>query len=694
MIISCVECLKSYDDKYEICPHCGCERTTKKDVSFFLPEGTVLYGRYVIKSVLGHGGFGITYKAYDMKFDDIVAVKEYFPRVAFRIPGEEQVRLFSGEKKTQFEIGYKRFISEAKLGVKFSKHPNIVTTSDYFEENNTVYIVMEYLGEKTLRSYLEECGGKIGIEESIQIIMGVISAVGELHSNQIIHRDIAPDNIFICSDGKIKLIDFGAACEMNSFDGGNMEKIVKPGFAPPEQYNKTGRQGEWTDIYAIGATLYTMITGEKPMESCDRVAGDIMKKPAEIYSNVYEQLDKTIMKAMSVEPKLRFKTVWELQSALENKKKIDYPEHELNEYYRKRKIRIVSGAVGFVFAFVAVFLLVNYFGSGANLESIEIEKGKISVWIPYDNNNNRYDDFDKIDEYGITADIRYIDSNDYRKTLITAIEKSEIPDVFDASYLSEEEREKYCYDLSLVYNSMNSSSYITPGKMGDKSSEKNYIPTGYNIPVLYCNVSLAEKYGLDISEEICSLEEMNCTEETVSVAIKDDMIDCCLNDFGYEISYNNGKFDFDKELCDIFNNFEITENGKDLFINGECIFYYSDSSEIKYIESGIKGNFNYKIYTTYDISSSPSGHYTEMWAVNLSADENARNRGMMWIYNLLGGTAQNSIYVEGGNGIPLLKNAEELYSEVYWQLEISGNDWKNIKIQGNKYQYDELSEEF
>ena len=224
---------------------------------------------YQIKSVLGRGGFGITYLADDLNLQKQVAIKEFFPtEFAFR-EGGETVLPASDEAKATYEWGLERFISEARTLSKF-EHPNIVKVHAVFEENGTGYMVMSYEQGDSLQSMLE--GGQV-LSESVLLdaLHPLLDGLQLVHEHKFIHRDIKPDNVFIRTDGTPVLLDFGSARQSLAGESADMTVLVTPGYAPVEQYfSNSDNQGPWTDIYGLGATLYRAVTGELLTNAVER----------------------------------------------------------------------------------------------------------------------------------------------------------------------------------------------------------------------------------------------------------------------------------------------------------------------------------------------------------------------------------------------------------------------------------------
>ena len=277
---------------------------------YCLRKGTRLIGRYTIEGVLGQGGFGITYLGMDELHKKKVAIKEFFPQgiVTRNIEYEDTVTVTLVGEKENYDKGKERFLKEAQTMAMFSKDKGIVKALDFFEINNTAYIVMEYLEGVTLKQYLRE-NKRIDAEDLVELLVPLIEALDEIHSQGLIHRDISPDNIMVLPDGRIKLMDFGAARDYTEFGEKSLSIVLKPGYAPPEQYQTHGVQGPWTDIYALCATMYKCITGENPPDAIDRLVDDHLKKISALGISVSPQIEKAIIKGMSVAAKDRYQNI-------------------------------------------------------------------------------------------------------------------------------------------------------------------------------------------------------------------------------------------------------------------------------------------------------------------------------------------------------------------------------------------------
>ncbi len=282
-----------------------------------LKPGVILKERYKIEEVIGAGGFGITYRAWDPLLQAYVAIKEYYPSgIATRSVDSSKVCVPVGNEQKEYHRGLVRFLKEAQDVARFQAEPNIVSIYDYLEENDTAYMVMEYLHGCTLKRYVLDHRGRLDTDHIIHICLSVLDALAVVHASDMIHRDISPENIFICEDLTVKLIDFGAAKQVYLDGEQTMSVVLKPGYAPPEQYVKKDKQGPWTDIYALGATLYFAATGEKPEESFGRALEDTIKPVCIVNPEIPMYLSKVIMQAMSVKIEDRYTTVEAMREAL------------------------------------------------------------------------------------------------------------------------------------------------------------------------------------------------------------------------------------------------------------------------------------------------------------------------------------------------------------------------------------------
>ncbi len=293
-----------------VCSVCGYDSGSSADDPTLLAPRTVLLGKYVIGTVIGKGGFGVTYLAFDTASEKKVAIKEYFPYVAARrAVGSAAVTAASEDGRKAFELGAEKFYEEAKLISGFNGNPNIVEVYEYFYENDTVYLAMEYLYGQTLKEYIRDVG-ILTAPQALYIAKSVGNALAAAHKSAVLHRDITPDNIILCSDGNVKLIDFGAARQVIAEYSQNFSVILKPGFAPPEQYKKKGNQGPWTDIYALGATLYFALTGDIPEDPMARFDDDDTFRDNQF--GIDPELWSVILKATSLKNEDRYKSAEEM----------------------------------------------------------------------------------------------------------------------------------------------------------------------------------------------------------------------------------------------------------------------------------------------------------------------------------------------------------------------------------------------
>lgn len=297
------------------CPYCGYDRTVPQAPSMALPLGTILNGQYLVGRVLGQGGFGITYLGFDLSLKCRIAIKEFFPSGLVIRHGLAVIPAVP-ENEPTFQKGVDSFYQEASILARFRTVPNIVSVFSFFRDNRTAYFIMEYLDGQSLKEFVLARGGRIPTQEAVPLLLPIINALEAVHFQGLLHRDVSPDNIFLMKNGVEKLLDFGAARFTFSEKTQSAMNIIKPGYAPPEQYSQSGNQGTWTDVYALGGTLYRIVTGKLPTEAPERAAGAVLPDPCTLQGDIPPYISAAILKAMRMEQRERYQTVMEFRSAL------------------------------------------------------------------------------------------------------------------------------------------------------------------------------------------------------------------------------------------------------------------------------------------------------------------------------------------------------------------------------------------
>lgn len=311
--VYCLHCMQAFSDTESVCPHCGAT-AAPESLLHHLKPGSVLREKYMIGKVIGEGGFGITYIGRDLMLDMRIAVKEYFLKGFSNRNNNfsNEITVSQVGKKNDYTTDMNRFLSEARTLAKFSTEPGVVCVRDFFQENGTAYIVMEYLDGITLRDYLAQYG-PMQITTLLPLMDPILRALSGIHRQDLIHRDISPDNIMLLKNGQLKLLDFGAAREVDNEK--SISVVLKPGYAPEEQYRTKGRQGSWTDVYAMSATIYKCITGVTPDESLQRVFEDELKPPSQLGADISPEIETAIMQGMSIKISERVQTMDDLRYA-------------------------------------------------------------------------------------------------------------------------------------------------------------------------------------------------------------------------------------------------------------------------------------------------------------------------------------------------------------------------------------------
>lgn len=525
----CMNCF-SVKGAYEVCPYCGYVEGTPPKQPHYLTPGTILGNRFIVGTAIDVGGFGITYKCFDMTLGVIVAVKEFYPAgLVNRAPGESRVGLLSGDKKGQFQEQLQRFLLEAQSVAQFGKAKDIVNVFDFFEENGTAYIVMEYIDGVLLKDYLDK-QGVIAPDAAMSIIMPIIEAVKKIHSKGIIHRDISPDNIFIADENTIKIFDFGAARLNNSKEGMAAEPVIKVGYSPLEQYRDKSRQGFYTDVYAAGAILYQMLTGVKPIESTEREFKDELKSPRELGVKISANTDRAIMEALAVRPELRFQGIQEFQEALQNKRIAENPKEKLKKKRRTRNWAIALTATAAMAVAVGIGLYSTVLKPQASIFEAEIKKDtKIVVWVENEDQKEQIEELVKNGfKKGTTSDpdenIQKMQSEDekveveieVKSDMEKALQKAnKLPNMFLTDHVTDISSYKLVSLKENVYDSLDKNAYLFLPENEEMFGEMTEIPTGLDTLLLY---SCRFEYDKDNTlEDSCFLKEKE-TENTIRLS--------------------------------------------------------------------------------------------------------------------------------------------------------------------------------
>ena len=322
----CPGCLEEKGNSV-VCPRCQQDEQKTSDYPLSLPPGTILNQHYWLGLPLGQGGFGITYRAWDMALACKVAIKEYLPTSTAERREDGHVQSTCAEI---FQHGLGRFQEEAQALAQFPEEPGIIPVRTWFTERGTGYFVMPYLPGTTLKQWVKQRGTALSLNEALNLLQPIFTALARVHGTRVhdatmIHRDISPDNIYLVDMAdrqEAKLIDFGAARYVVGTETQTLTTILKPGFAPPEQYRSRGRQGPWTDVYALAATLYWAITGQIPAEAMDRETAvrqgskDPLQSPTRLGVMLPKSAETVLLKALHIQWKDRYQDVTTFQRAL------------------------------------------------------------------------------------------------------------------------------------------------------------------------------------------------------------------------------------------------------------------------------------------------------------------------------------------------------------------------------------------
>ena len=359
----CMRCMAMKTDEQEACAVCGFIERDFVPEKHHLPPRTILKGQYLVGCALGEGGFGITYIGWDLFLHIPVAIKEYFPSgVVIRDQGQCTVSVFAGKDEQSFLKGRESFFREAQKVARFDNNPGVVSVKNCFIENGTAYIIMEYISGINLGVYASKRGGKLGFEETLRLLETPIRTLNALHGASTYHRDISPENLMLSKTGTVKLIDFGSAMESDS-EKKTRVLMVRSGYSPVEMYSTNGKDGSYSDVYSMAATIYKLITGVTPPAATERLDADPLVRPTMLgVKDITTTQENALMRGLTVQQKDRYQTMAEFFYDLYGRGIDDDPNPKPKPKPKRRALTFIAALLGVV-ALVGVGVLL---GRGGN----------------------------------------------------------------------------------------------------------------------------------------------------------------------------------------------------------------------------------------------------------------------------------------------------------------------------------------
>ncbi len=363
----CYSCMNTIEDRYNtVCPLCGMNIVPVYKENLYLKPGTVLTGKFVVGRVIGHGGFGITYLGWHNVLKCKIAIKEFYPQdIPVRNEDGVSISIPSMDKKGKFESGLDRFIKEAQDIAGLQDIVGVTQIFSFFKANGTGYIIFEFLDGQTLKEYMKRIGQENkAMEYSLarEYVLNVLFILKQVHARGIIHRDIAPDNVFLTNEGNIKLIDFGAAKTETSILVEDNAILVKSGYTPPEQYSNKVKHTPATDLYAVASMFYYLLTGKRVSPAIERMMNDDLIPLSQRGVHIPSNAEAAILMCLDLNQKYRLQSAEDFMEALGDRDFIprdkmiwegtipnELPESEKNKFSnfsKKKKIVVISSAVG------------------------------------------------------------------------------------------------------------------------------------------------------------------------------------------------------------------------------------------------------------------------------------------------------------------------------------------------------------
>ena len=625
----CNYCFFNIETGNDKCPQCGYIKGSPAEELFYLNPGVVLAGRFVIGQVLGAGGFGIVYKAWDMQQNIPVAVKEYYPSgLVTRSPGEQRLRIVAQSRMTEFNTGMKRFAAERNgtigIDVKYPENPSLVHGVSAIDDNDTLYMVMEYIEGVTLTNHIEQ-NGPMPLEEGLKVIYDILEAVRDVHSLDVIHRDISPDNIILMPNGGVKLIDFGAAKFGKRDSSKNTERVMKPGYSPPEQYEPDGRSGIHTDIYAVGATLYFLLTGYKPEESTNRKTTDLLAAPKSLNEEMPEHISDSILKAMAIDHRLRFKDAEAFTAALKGEKKTMRPEKEKKKLKFRRLVSIA-----------ATFLVLGAIGTFAYFQAMDqiptLNDAEFEVWVRLSGDSfadsQRISAFERIIQDfteiypNVDVSLVTISADDYETELEAAISQSR-PVLFESDLISAALLAE-TIDLNSVANNVGANTHFI-NTYTRFFPDRNQMPTGFAQYGVFINTTFS-----GYTDPVTDLPDLLASMPTGAnrIAVAEGSEAAFVSMFG-----------------------TVTTAAEEEFFNGTVGAIFADTSRLGDVQRSFMGRYR---LLRIDIADAPVFFSGMFSIIDSTRDEVAAKR--RFLEDMLGSRAQDYLHIQVHSGFAPLNH--------------------------------------
>lgn len=635
--IRCRNCFKEFDEEFGVCPYCG--EVVEPVFGHALKPGTILNEQYYVGKMLGQGGFGITYKVYDMKLHVVRCIKECFLKGSARDEDELTVKPQPDESDTYYKKILPDFLKEARTLSSLKNNSHIVHVLNYFKANNTAYMVMEFLEGYSLKDEMQHYIGHqfMPISRALDITNQVLEGLKSVHAAGLIHRDIKPANIYICNNQVVKLIDFGNASIGSKEQALKRQKVGSKGYAAPEQYYDESKQSAYTDIYALGSVLYEMITNVKLPDSIERTVNEkdkkeTLKEPIQIRPEITQALNNAIMRAIAVDYKVRYQSAGVFQSELK-KKNVRSLRQELARLQRRRVI--ISGII-VAALFIVAFTGYNVYRS--NTMPAALDPVKITLWVKGQDDSSStkamYEDIleDFHNAYPqVTIKKTIIPEDEYEAKITAALDEGHAPTLFESTDLDKDYKTQYA-SLNDTYKRLDQDDCYYVEDYKTKILNTKQFPVTFTMPVVIQNF-----YSDDTAYRIKSIDDLGdsyLVDKNLTTASKLFNVD--------EATLHQSNDD----LSQI----------QSLFENNQLQFYIVNASSLKSVKASIS-NFGINKLMMHNIP----GDFFKEFSISKNANGSSQKAASELLSYFLSDNAQDVLTIRNDNGLPLNKNIMKQY---------------------------------